>query len=279
MPTSHHFFDFDSSAERKGIIALTLLVLFFLVIFLFAETVKVVKESEYIGYDTSSSNSITVSGTGTVKAAPDTATFSFSVQADGGTQAAAQAGMTGNANAVIQFLKDSGVASSDIQTSDYGISQKYETEDTDVSSCPPNAPCPIQNVGNQVAVGFTASESVNVTLRNLSNSGVILSGVADKGATNVSGLSFAINDDSALKDKARSEAIADAKSEAEKLAGELGVHLLRVQSFSEDNGDSPAPLFRAAAAENSTAGPVTTPDIQTGQNSIVSNVTITYQIR
>jgi uncharacterized protein YggE len=261
MPTPRNHF-FDSSAERKGIIALTLLVLLFLVVFLFAETVKVAKESEYIGYDTSSSNSITVSGTGTVKAAPDTATFSFSVQADGGTQAAAQAGMTGNANAAVQFLKDSGVASSDIQTSDYSISQKFETDEN----------------GNQTATGYTANESVNVTLRDVSNSDAILSGVADKGATNVSGLSFSFNNDSSLQDEARQNAITDAKLEADKLAGQLGVHLIRVQSFSEDNGGGPVPPFHAAAAESDASAPVA-PQIQGGQNTITSTVTITYQIR
>ena len=257
--------------DRKIALVVGGLVGILLIILLIAEIVKVSKEARYVGMENGQTNTITVTGKGEVKASPNMATFSFSVQADGDTQAAAQSSMATQANTALEYLKVNGVADKDIQTADYNVSQKYKNV---AVSCSANVPCP---VSNQQADGFTASESVNVTLHDLSKSGSILSGVANAGATNVSSLSLSSDNDDSLADQAREKAIDDAKDKAATLAHQLGVHLIRIESFSE-NGVSPIPMYKSFGTADMASAPAT-PEIQTGENTITSNVTITYEIR
>ena len=64
-----------------------------------------------------------------------------------------------------------------------------------------------------------------------------------------------------------------------KLSKDLGVHLIRIVSFSE-NGNYPMPLFaKGMMADSVTVSSAPAPELPTGENKITSNVTITYEIR
>ena len=99
------------------------------------------------------------------------------------------------------------------------------------------------------------------------------------GASNVSGLSFSIDDEELLKEDARKLAIDDAKENAEILAGNLGVKLVRIINFSE-SGYFPIyrQKFSAEAVSMDGIGGVA-PEIPTGENKIISQVNIVYEIR
>jgi uncharacterized protein YggE len=96
----------------------------------------------------------------------------------------------------------------------------------------------------------------------------------------VSGLTFTIDDESALQREARKKAIDDAKTKAQQLAKDLGVSLSRIVSFSENNG-SPMPMYyRAdAMAMGGAMEAKSAPSVPTGQNKISSDVSITYEIK
>ncbi len=101
------------------------------------------------------------------------------------------------------------------------------------------------------------------------------------GASQVSGLSFTIDDENELQAKARQEAIDDARGKAEELADQLGVSLVRVVGFSESSGGYP-PIPYAFGRGGDMAvmeSKAVVPDIPTGENKIISNVSVTYEIR
>jgi uncharacterized protein YggE len=215
-------------------------------------------------------DTISVTGTGDAYVTPDIATFSFGVSADAAQVADAQASVTNKTDAIFAALKKLGIADADIQTSDYSIYPKYTYTST---ICQANGICPPQK---QVPDGYTVSNNVTVKVRKIDGAGAALAAVGDNGGTNVSGLSFTLDDPNAPQADARAKAIADAKSKAEVLAKDLGVSLGQVVTFSDDtNSGGPRPVYMNAM---STSAVASAPTIATGQNKVTDNVTITYEI-
>ena len=98
------------------------------------------------------------------------------------------------------------------------------------------------------------------------------------GATNISGLSFVVDNIDAVQTQARDKAIQDAKQKAAHLSQVLGVKLNHIVNFSDDSAQ---PIYQTNAMSLSaavgSAAPVV-PQIQTGQNKITSNVSISYEV-
>lgn len=218
---------------------------------------------------------ISVSGEGEVVAVPDIGQFSFSVMAEGEDAAAAQEASATKINDITAALEAAGVARNDIKTEYYNLYPKYRYETT---PCPMGSYCP----GEQVQDGFEVSQTVMVKVRDLNTSGALLTMVGEKGATNISGLSFTIDDTDVLKEEARALAIADAKAKAEVLADELGVKIVKMVGYYEDEGIA-RPYYSGydmggvMMAKEEAA--MVAPDMPTGENTTTSRVTLTYQIR
>ncbi|HEY4832316.1 MAG TPA: SIMPL domain-containing protein, partial [Waddliaceae bacterium] len=98
------------------------------------------------------------------------------------------------------------------------------------------------------------------------------------GATNISSLQFVIDNPDAVDAQARDLAIADAKAKAQVLAKSLGVRLTKIVSFDESS-NQPIVYPLAMAATSGTSAPAVVPQLPVGQNTITSNVTITYEIQ
>lgn len=253
--------------EKAGAAALGMLALFLLVM-----GVSAIKQFRYIGTGVAATNTIAVSGEGEVFAVPDMGEFSVTIQETAKDVATAQDAATKKSNAVIAYLKGAGVDEKDIKTTEYSVNPQYEWQQ---GVCPDGGYCP---PGHQVLTGFQVSQTLSVKVKDTKKAGELLAGVGGKGASQVSGLSFTIADKDALKAQARGKAIADAKSKAEELAKELGVSIVRVVGFSENEGGGPMPMF-ARAGMGVAESKAVAPQIPTGQNKIVSNVNVTYEIR
>jgi len=251
-----------------------LAVLALLALYLLVQIFSEFKSMRYIGSGVSATNTITVSGEGEVSAVPDTATFSVTIQERAREVKDAQNKATEKGNAVIDYLKEQGIEDKDIQTADYSVYPEYEYS---TKACEPNVYCV---PGKQTLTGYQVSQTITVKVRDTEQAGELLSGVGERGATQVSGLSFTIDDEEALQQAARDEAIAQAKEKADNLASALGVDVVRVVGFSED-GNYPMPYAygRGVAMDTMSAEAKVAPSIPTGENKIISNVTITYEIR
>lgn len=249
-------------------------------VFLGVKVLSSLKELSYIGKGVYPSNVVSVNGTGEVLAVPDTASFSFSVVEEGKTVKEAQDKATKKINSILDAVRGMGVEDKDIQTTGYNSYPKYEYQQTGGCSagyCPP---------GKQILTGYEVNQSVTVKVRDTDKAGDALTKVGELGAGNISGLDFVVDDLEAVKAEAREKAVADAKAKAKVLAKTLGVRLDTVVNFYE-NGDGGYPImYRAEASMDSKLGmggatmvANPAPSIPTGENKIVSNVTITYEIR
>ncbi|MDB5204808.1 MAG: hypothetical protein JWP09_836 [Candidatus Taylorbacteria bacterium] len=249
-----------------------LTVLTFLAVFLIAKSIN---EFSHFGQRSATDvqDMITVQGKGEVFAVPDIATFSFGITETGKDVGEANNKASTKNNAAIKYLKDAGIAEKDIQTTGYSANPQYDN--TQVMCV--KYPCPTQT---PKIIGYEVTESVAVKVRNTDKAGDILSGVGSLGVTNISGLTFTIDDEDSIRAEARSKAIADAREKADVLAKELGVRIDKVSSFSEDGGGVAYPVFAMQSKAMDMAGnAAVAPEIAKGQNKITVGVNVTYRIK
>lgn len=265
--------------RRAGLAVLVLLAVFLLVK-VFAD----LKGLRYIGAGIPAMNTITVEGDGEAVALPDIASFTFSVVETARTVAEAQDKATKKMEAATAYLKQQNIADEDVKTVDYSVYPQYEWQNSvcpaaasdmaGVSYCPP---------GRQNLTGYQVRQTIEVKVRDTKQAGTLLSGVGETGASELSGLTFTLDDKDSVMDEARNEAIAKAKAKAEALADGLDVTLVRIVSFNENQGGYYPPYAYdaygrggIAEAQSGKSAPVPTPE---GQNKYTSHVMITYEIR
>lgn len=269
--------DSNMQLMREGRARIGKFAAFFLAVlsvFFIFKTINEIKTGATIGYTNAAVNTIVVSGEGDVTAVPDIATFNFTVDETGTTAAAAQKLATDKSNKVLAYLKHAGVADKDIKTTSYSSNPKYEySQQVCVQYvCPPQ---------KQTLVGYEVSQSVDVKVRDLSKAGDILTGIGGFNVQNISGPNFSVENQKDLEEAARRLAIADARKQAEALASDLGVKIVRIVGYNEQ-GNYPMPYAFKTMAMDSVAGsvaPAAAPIIPAGENKITSNVSVTYEIR
>ena len=158
--------------------------------------------------------------------------------------------------AIIAALKDAGIAEKDIQTARFSIQPIY---------------APQQPGTEQKLSGYSVSNQVNVTIREIGRVGDVLDRFAAAGATEVGNVSFLVSDASKALDQAREAAIADARRKAEVYAKASGVRLGQVGWISEDTGNGPPVPMVAHAA----TAPV---PIVSGEDTLRVRVTVGFDI-
>jgi len=256
---------------RKLLIATLGALALFLLFAAFGE----MKALRFIGTGVPATNTITVSGEGEVFAIPDIAEFSATVMERGTNVKEAQDKATKKINDIYGYLKEAGIDEKDIRTADYSANPRYEWR---TQTCTVGRDCP---GGREVLIGYEVSQTLAIKVRETEKAGDLLAGVGEKAVSQVSGLNFTIDDQDAVEAEARDKAISDAKAKATTLAKSLGVSLVRIVDFQESG--QPIALYRdelaydMAAERSVQANPV--PDIPVGQNKIVSNVSLTYEIQ
>lgn len=200
---------------------------------------------------------VTVQGHADVAGTPDTATVQIGVETEAATAAEALAQNTQQAQAIIQKLKDLGVAEKDLQTSNFSIYPVYGPE------------------GRQIT-GYHVTNAVAVTVRNLGQAGSLLDQVVQAGANSIQGISFSVSDPKALLDQAREQAMVDARSRAELLAKAGGGTVGQVLVISETPLVSPPMPMQMKQADVAQASAV---PMQPGEQRFGVDVQVTYSLQ
>jgi hypothetical protein len=203
---------------------------------------------DFAGGASEPSGGITVNGTGSVSAVPDQAQFSLGVETTGPTAREALAANSERMRRVLAALFAAGVAKGDVQTQDVSVSKSY----------PDN--------------GYSADNSVSVTIHNLAKAGAILDAASNAGANNIYGPTLTRSDQDELQAKALREAVDDARAKARALAGAAGVQLGSVTAITE-NGAEPMPYYADALAKRVPSAP-----IEPGRQDIQATVRMTFAI-
>lgn len=261
----------ENFLNNKQVRSSFLLVMFSLSLFTLMKFINEVKASHYVGHENLPPYTISVTGKGEVMAVSDIATLDMTISKDGATAKEAQNLVNESVTKVLAYLKSQNIADKDIKSEYGGLNPKYVYSNV---VCV-RYPCP---QSDPKIVGYTATQSITVKVRAVDSSNEIKTGLAGVGVTNISGPTFGIDNQDILNDQARSKAIIDAQEKAKVLARELGVHVGKVTSFSEDSGRFYPMMYDKAMAAGGVESSSPAPELPKGENKITSNVTITYEI-
>jgi uncharacterized protein YggE len=191
---------------------------------------------------------LSVTGTGIVSATPDMATVTSGVTTQGPTAGEALAANSKAMADLLAALTAAGIADKDVQTSNFSVNPNYiysDLRDANGYTLPPRID------------GYVVFNTVNVTIRDLTQLGAVLDKQVTVGANTINGISFGVNDPSALLDEARKHAFEDAKRKAELYATAAGEELGPLVSITEMQGySSPQPYLMKAMSAAADAAPV-----------------------
>jgi hypothetical protein len=207
------------------------------------------------------SRTLNVNGLGTSDLTPDIAYIYIGVHNEGATASETVAANKVQTDAVLDALKNAGVAEKDLRTTNFSIwpSQQYSPEGTVTGSI------------------YMVDNTVYVTVRDLNGLGDLLDDTIAAGANSINSIQFDVADKTAAVKEARAKAVEDAKTQAQELADAAGLTLGEIQSISfYDN--SPVPM---AAGKGGGGGAMTDAavSIQPGQLTISVSVNIAYTIK
>jgi len=163
---------------------------------------------------------------------------------------------------VIARLRQLGIAERSIQTAAIDLNAAYDHD---------------QQTGRQVFAGYEAANRVSVELDEVGRTGEVLDALVAAGATDLTGPSFALDEERtiAARAQARSAAMATAREQAlayARLAGFSDIRLLRIAEGMD--GQVPQPMMRDIVV---TGSRVTTP-VQPGLVEEAVTVTVSYEL-
>lgn len=204
---------------------------------------------------------INVSATGKVDVAPDRAIVTAGVLSQGKT---AREAMIANATlmtAVFDELETAGIEKSNITTSQLSLQPRFNYQDRRAPKID----------------GYDARNNVTVKSDDIEQVGPLLDALVRAGVNNINNVNFTIKDPKSAKEKAREDAIREARAKAGAMADAAGVKLGKLMSLNESGGYSPQPvMMRARMAESDFTG-ASTP-VAAGDQTLSVTVNMSYAI-
>jgi hypothetical protein len=203
--------------------------------------------------------SVSVSGTGTVYLTPDIAYLYLGVHTEDADIAVAVERNNTRAQALVAALIAQGIASEDIQTSNFSVWSMEDYDDAGMSY-----------------TKYVVDNSVYVTVRDLSQLGELLNIAVTVGANNINGITFDVADKTAALEEARQLAMANADALAEELAQTAGVSVGEIQTITYTDY-YPSPYYGMGGGGG--AAPNVSVPIQPGLMEVTVTVNVTYGIK
>lgn len=273
-------FNFSSEQLNNSLRAVGVFCLGLLSLFLLVKTYSTIGESE-----TAYQNAITVSGKSEMMIKPDVTVLTITIDESANTIEEAQSKAATKEKRAIAFAKEKGIKDGDIKTTYYYTSTKYDNVST---PCPmtknPSVSYVAYPCGSKtIEAGYQTIETVEFRIRDITahpeKAGELVAGLGSMGVKPSNPVST-VDRPEVYKQQVRAEAIAKAKKEAEVLAKNLGVKLVRITSFSENGGGGyPMPMYDRAVSAMGASEKAVAPELPVGTDKITSEVSITYQIR
>jgi uncharacterized protein YggE len=201
-----------------------------------------------------------INASGEVTRVPDIAVISAGVVTRATSAGSAIQQAAAKMARVRSALKAADIEDRDIQTSNISLNPQYRYDNNQ----PPKL------------TGYSASNTVNVSFRDIANSGKVLDALVAEGANQINGPTLTIDKPEAALDEARAKAIAAGRARAELYARSIGLRVVRVVAVSESGGSyaSPPPMVmmeaRAQAAD---------PKIDPGEQKLQVNLAMTFELQ
>jgi uncharacterized protein len=208
--------------------------------------------------------SLTVSGDGETRVAPDEATVRLGVLAQAPTARAAQEQVNRIAGAILEGVRKLGVPAEQVQTEELNLNPVYAQ----------NRP---GEQGEPRIAGYQASNVVAVRVVKLDQAGPVIDAGLAAGANRLDGVAFGLRDDTAAREEALTSAVTAARGKAQALARALGVRLVRVLEVDEGGVQvAPQPIFKGRMMAQASMASET--PVSAGQVGVSASVTVRWEI-
>jgi uncharacterized protein len=202
---------------------------------------------------------VRASGEATVTAKPDRAQIDIGVVTQSSKAEAAASQNASQTSAVLERVKSLVGGAGQIQTANYSLNPIYRY--------PPNA--------SPIIEGYTANNTVQVTLDDLNLVGKLIDASTQAGSNNINSIHFTLKDDQAVRTQALQEAAQKAKANAQAIAQALGLRVVGV--FSAETGESP--IIRPVAPPMMMAkGSAAPTPVEAGAIDVQASVTVTLEV-
>jgi len=236
--------------------ALLTTIAIFIVFFLYTKFVGPIPFSVN-SVQTTKTDLFTVDGIGEATAVPDTALISLGVTKTASTVLDAQNQTNNVANKLVSDLKKLGIADKDIKTTNYSVYPNYEYLN-----------------GQQKINGYTVTQNLEARIKPIELANKAIDTATADGANMVGGVTFVLNDQAQkqLEEKARKQAIQNAKEKAQSIASAAGIKLGDIINVQENsNQPQPRPLMSAVAGGGTEQKSTT---LTPGENTVTINITL-----
>jgi uncharacterized protein len=205
-------------------------------------------------------SSIRVTADAVITAKPDRVQIDVGVVTQAPQSETAASQNAQRLDAVLAALRKAAGAGTDVKTVSYALNPNYQYH---------------PNGGEPTIVGYTATNTVRVTLDDLAKIGTVIDTATRAGANHIQGIQFTLRDPQAVRSQALREAATKARAEADALAAALGLKVVRIIEADETN-----PLVvpvRNVAFARAELGSAPTP-IQAGTVDVDANVSLTVEV-
>ena len=160
---------------------------------------------------------VSVTGEAKVQAQPDTAIITIAVVTQNASASEAQAENASRSEAVIRAVRAAAGANAEVQTSGYSLQPQYAYKQNE----------------SPTITGYTARNSVIVTMSDLQRVGAVIDAATRAGANNIDNLAFTLRKDRPARDQALTDATREAISKAQLIAQALGGRVVRIVEVQE----------------------------------------------
>ena len=211
---------------------------------------------------------LTVTGTGQLAVAPDTAFVTFGMETAGKSLAEAQRQNNKVMSKVMERLRELQIEKERIQTSSFTVSPQYKPPPKRPADAPPTPP---------EIIGYMVSNNVTVEVRNTEKVAAVIEESLASGANHFQGLHWALRDEQEAKLSALKQAAARAREKATALSEALKVKLVRLISANEGSHVVRQAPYASRSMMAVAAGG-NEPPIFSGEMKVEATVTLVYEI-
>ena len=202
---------------------------------------------------------LTVEGVGVVNVDADRATVSLSVRELGPDVMTAQGAVNSKMDAVIEALKEAGLATDAMSTGGIGIYPNYDYSDD-----------------AEKIVGYTAYNSLVFTVGDVDAVGTYIDAAFAAGANGLDYVEFSAAETGEAGDRALNLAVQSARKKAETMAAAAGVELGKIVEIRDKTEAGYAPVNAFATSED--AGKGTATQLLPAKQQVSACVYITFEI-
>ncbi|MBB3113169.1 hypothetical protein FHS18_005272 [Paenibacillus phyllosphaerae] len=207
---------------------------------------------------------ITVAGQGQIKVTPDVAYITLGVETRATTAKEAQSLNAKAFAAIDQMLYTTyKLSKKDVQTTSFYVQPQYQYNEKD---------------GTSKVVSYTATNMVEVTVRDLTQIGAMLDNLSAAGANRIDGVRFDTEKQEQYELQAMEKAMANAKVKAETLAKAAGRSVKQVVNITQGNVSS-SPIFQGNVMMEAATADKATSSVQAGEITVSTDVTVSYEMQ